>query len=149
MKTKIIYISGNEIFEMAEIRAAFDEVRSALGLDKDTILFGVPVDADNAIETEKQTDSIEDVVCTAQIEPETPADNIIIANETDTTPENIPDTTTDFIDETDITEPIVENTIDTEKLKQELLSDKSNFEDILDDGEDEISKLIGELDENC
>jgi hypothetical protein len=114
MKTKIIYISGNEIFEMAEIRAAFDEVRSALGLDKDTILFGVPVDADNAIEIEKQTDSIEEVVCTAQIEPETPADNIIIANETDITPENISDTTTDFIDETDITEPIVENTIDTE-----------------------------------
>ena len=49
MKTKIIYISGNEIFEMAEIRAAFDEVRSALGLDKDTILFGVPVDNDNAL----------------------------------------------------------------------------------------------------
>ncbi len=49
MKTKIIYISGNEVFEMSEIRAAFDSVRAALGLDKDTILFGVPVDADNAL----------------------------------------------------------------------------------------------------
>jgi len=49
MKTKIIYISGNEVFEMSEIRAAFDEVRDALGLDKDTILFGVPVDSDNAL----------------------------------------------------------------------------------------------------
>ena len=50
MKTKIIYISGNEIFDMAEIRAAFEEVRDALGLDKDTVLFGVPVDKDNAVE---------------------------------------------------------------------------------------------------
>ena len=49
MKTKIIYISGNEVFEMSEIRAAFDSVRAALGLDNDTILFGVPVDADNAL----------------------------------------------------------------------------------------------------
>ncbi len=49
MKTKIIYISGNEVFEIAQIRAAFEEVRSALGLDNDTILFGVPVDADNAL----------------------------------------------------------------------------------------------------
>lgn len=48
MKTKIIYISGNEIFDMADIRAAFDEVRSALNLDKDTVLFGVPVDEDDA-----------------------------------------------------------------------------------------------------
>ncbi len=53
MKTKIIYISGNEVFEMSEIRAAFDEVRSALGLDNDTILFGVPVDNDNALDTAK------------------------------------------------------------------------------------------------
>lgn len=49
MKTKIIYISGNEVFEMSEIRAAFDSVRVALGLDDDTILFGVPVDCDNAL----------------------------------------------------------------------------------------------------
>ncbi len=48
MKTKIIYISGSEVFDMADIRAAFDEVRTALGL-KDTILFGVPVDADDAL----------------------------------------------------------------------------------------------------
>lgn len=53
MKTKIIYISGNEVFEMSEIRAAFEEVRAALGLDNDTILFGVPVDADNALADEQ------------------------------------------------------------------------------------------------
>lgn len=49
MKTKIIYISGNEVFDMADIRAAFDEVRSALGLNRDTVLFGVPVDGDDAL----------------------------------------------------------------------------------------------------
>lgn len=49
MKTKIIYISGNEMFEMAQIRAAFEEVRGALGLGADTVLFGVPVDADDAL----------------------------------------------------------------------------------------------------
>ena len=48
MKTKIIYISGNEIFDMADIRAAFEEVRSALNLDKNTVLFGVPIDEDDA-----------------------------------------------------------------------------------------------------
>ena len=49
MKTKIIYISGSEVFEMADIRAAFDEVRSALDLGADTVLFGVPVDNDDAL----------------------------------------------------------------------------------------------------
>lgn len=48
MKTKIIYISGNELFDMADIRNAFEEVRSALSLGSDTILFGVPVDNDDA-----------------------------------------------------------------------------------------------------
>ena len=49
MKTKIIYISGNELFDMREIRNAFEEVRQTLGLDKNTILFGVPVDNDDAL----------------------------------------------------------------------------------------------------
>ena len=49
MKTKIIYISGSEVFEMSQVRAAFEEIRQTLGLDKDTILFGVPVDCDDAL----------------------------------------------------------------------------------------------------
>lgn len=56
MKTKIIYISGSEVFEMSQVRAAFEEIRQTLGLSKDTILFGVPVDADSAFENEKQTE---------------------------------------------------------------------------------------------
>ena len=50
MKTKIIYISGNELFDMADIRSAFDEVRAALSLGSDTVLFGVPVDNDDALD---------------------------------------------------------------------------------------------------
>ena len=49
MNTKIIYISGSEVFEMADIRAAFDTVRTMLGLSPDTVLFGVPVDADSSV----------------------------------------------------------------------------------------------------
>ncbi|MDR0741677.1 MAG: hypothetical protein LBF28_02795 [Rickettsiales bacterium] len=48
MKTKIIYISGNDIFDIADIRSAFEEVRNALSLAPDTVLFGVPVDTDDA-----------------------------------------------------------------------------------------------------
>ena len=69
MKTKIIYISGSEVFDMTEIRAAFDEVRSALGLDNDTVLFGVPVDCDSAI---KNTDTSKTVVAqTTAVQNET------------------------------------------------------------------------------
>ncbi len=73
MKTKIIYISGNEVFEMSEIRAAFDSVRAALGLDNDTVLFGVPVDADNALSnvdiTTPSTEPIVETVVMPATEP--------------------------------------------------------------------------------
>ncbi len=49
MKTKIIYISGSEVFDMQDIRTAFDQVRNALGLGTDTVLFGVPVDKADAL----------------------------------------------------------------------------------------------------
>ncbi len=48
MKTKIIYISGDEVFNISDIRAAFDAVRNALNLGKDTVLFGVPVDNEDS-----------------------------------------------------------------------------------------------------
>lgn len=50
MKKKIVYISGADSFDAAQVRAAFDEVRSTLGLDSDTVLFGVPVDDLIAVE---------------------------------------------------------------------------------------------------
>lgn len=94
MKTKIIYISGNEVFDMADIRAAFEEVRVALNLDKDTVLFGVPVDQDDVgLSTTSnesiQNQTIEDV---KQIETE----------QTFQTPQN------DIATQTPDIEPIVE-----------------------------------------
>ena len=79
MKTKIIYISGNEVFEMSEIRAAFEEVRAALGLDDDTILFGVPVDADNALADGQTTEQ----------QVETVAEPVVVDEELNTTEEII------------------------------------------------------------
>ena len=58
MKTKIIYISGNEVFDMADIRAAFEEVRNTLHLGSDTVMFGVPVDNDDAFAGAVKTDDV-------------------------------------------------------------------------------------------
>lgn len=91
MKTKIIYISGGEVFPPSEVRAAFDTVRGMLGLDSDTVIFGVPVDADDigagaakiahvesnivefpaAVQEEPEQDAAEDEI--AEIKPEKPA----------------------------------------------------------------------------
>ena len=49
MKPKIIYISGNEIFDIADIKSAFNEIRDAWGLSADTVLFGVPVDNESSV----------------------------------------------------------------------------------------------------
>ena len=83
MKTKIIYISGNEVFEMADIRAAFEEVRATLNLGVDTVLFGVPVDADDAL---AQNTTMEIAPAPASITP-----NIEIVT-TDTDNNNAPET---------------------------------------------------------
>ncbi len=70
MKTKIIYISGNEVFDMADIRAAFEEVRTALSLDNDTVLFGVPVDADDALATNATQNEIVNDTTTENAAPQ-------------------------------------------------------------------------------
>ena len=116
MKTKIIYISGNEVFEMAEIRVAFDQVRAALGLDNDTILFGVPVDSDSAISDSVDTNPIEsdvsvvsavnDVVCDDAVAPMTASVITPTTAETIIKPEN--DIVAEPAAET-MFEPVVEN----------------------------------------
>ena len=95
MKKKIIYISGAEVFDVNDVRAAFEEVRNTLKLDGDTILFGVPVDNAESVgnasdvtddydaETESDADEFEtvdeeDVVDNDDVNPElveTPADS--------------------------------------------------------------------------
>jgi len=61
MKKKIVYISGADVFDVKDVRAAFDEVREMLHLDSDTILFGVPVDEEAvaAKPSESTTESVE------------------------------------------------------------------------------------------
>jgi len=89
MKTKIIYISGNEVFDMNDIRAAFEEVRVALNLDKNTVLFGVPVDEDDAglmSESEpEKTETTEPII--DETIPETVIEEVIEKEEE--TPETI------------------------------------------------------------
>ncbi len=61
MKKKIVYISGSDVFDINDVRAAFDEVREMLHLDSDTVLFGVPVDAETEMTgvADNTTESVE------------------------------------------------------------------------------------------
>lgn len=119
MKTKIIYISGNEVFEMAQIRAAFEEVRNALGLDNDTVLFGVPVDKDNVmadsvsdVTTEVLENTVETVPVVEEIHEEVVEETPEIIDteipNTDVVEPELVDTNDDIVEE-------VENIIEEEK----------------------------------
>ncbi len=106
MKTKIIYISGSEVFEMADVRAAFDEVRTTLGLGNDTVLFGVPVDSDDALAANNSADTakcetIENICATEQV------------------PEEFVDTVEEINTPTEIIEP-VETSCEEEALEEEI-----------------------------
>ncbi|MCQ2599048.1 MAG: hypothetical protein MJ187_01570 [Alphaproteobacteria bacterium] len=91
MKTKIIYISGSEFFDMSDIRTAFEQVRTAASLPTDTVLFGIPVDSDDALAT-INTNNIK----------------ISISNETNKMDEN-PQTNVPEITENTITSDITDN----------------------------------------
>ena len=90
MKTKIIYISGGEIFNMNDVRDAFETVRRELNLGMDTILFGVPVDAEDALggqfEAKKTT--------TPEITPVIEETTMVVA---ESTPEHVVDEPLDTI----------------------------------------------------
>ncbi len=77
MKTKIIYISGNEVFSPADIRAAFDEVRVALGLDSDTVLFGVPVEEEIEIQKAEKPKKTKKVQVSETVEEPTPESTFV------------------------------------------------------------------------
>ena len=99
LKTKIMYISGHETFEMTQIRAAFEEVRETLGLDKDTVLFGVPVDCDSALEDIKTSENtitdiaepvITEEISAPEIAPvETPQITEIVTDEPEDTTDDV------------------------------------------------------------
>ncbi|MCM1294070.1 MAG: hypothetical protein NC311_00715 [Muribaculaceae bacterium] len=77
MKTKIIYISGSEIFDMNDIRSAFDQVRNALSLGNDTVLFGVPVDRADALDGTVSAPAIDAVAFSTNAESEPISDTHI------------------------------------------------------------------------
>ncbi|MBQ3039838.1 MAG: hypothetical protein IJD41_04755 [Alphaproteobacteria bacterium] len=121
MKTKIIYISGNEVFEMAQIRAAFEEVRGALGLGADTVLFGVPVDADDAL-TDVATNTTQVITETQIIETvKEPTPEIIDTVEPETDAVQEPESIPEIIPEETVVEPVVE---ETPEITAEAESDK-------------------------
>ncbi|MDR1361578.1 MAG: hypothetical protein LBJ18_04765 [Rickettsiales bacterium] len=57
MKTKIVYISGGDNFDAASVRAALDEVRKAVDLPSDVILFGISVDDAPSESEERRAES--------------------------------------------------------------------------------------------
>lgn len=141
MKTKIIYISGNELFEMAQIRAAFEEVRNTLALDKDTVLFGVPVDNDDAIATTTDSDNIADVTETVTNPLE--SDVILdIASDNDLSDNDVPAYDTPASSETDNTDdeqivPIM-SVLATSQTDNENIADDVTTENNVQDTAAEI-----------
>jgi len=106
MKTKIIYISGTEIFDMRDIRAAFEEVRTALNLDKTTVLFGVPVDAEDAGFATKTPDLAveQEKIEPVEIAPESAIETTIVEEITEITP--IQETTDEKIESVAEEQPV-------------------------------------------
>ena len=106
MKTKIIYISGTEIFDMRDIRAAFEEVRTALNLDKTTVLFGVPVDAEDAGFATKTPDLAveQEKIGPVEIAPEPVIETTIVEEITEITP--IQETTDEKIESVAEEQPV-------------------------------------------
>ena len=86
MKKKIVYISGAEVFDVNDVRAAFDEVRNALGLGSDTILFGVPVDAEESVDNAVDVAQVvaTDVAMTPVLETESDNNVVLDASDDDT-----------------------------------------------------------------
>ena len=129
MKTKIVYISGNEVFDMADIRAAFEEVRCALNLDKETVLFGVPVDADDA-------------GLIAQ-EPELTTEEIPVVADSEPEIEEVPEDIISPIEDEIIDEPVIE-----EKPKKRARKEKAKDvepEPITEESEEKIVPIMSIL----
>ena len=122
MKTKIIYISGNEVFEMAEIRAAFEEVRTSLKLSNDTILFGVPVDCDCALATPIAAPRVTETVPVVETVAEPVTESVLesvpeVAIETPILPvaeDEVPENIVMDADVSPETEPVVDSVPDIE-----------------------------------
>lgn len=130
MKTKIIYISGGEIFDMRYIRSALDDVRNALGLGSDTVLFGVPVDNDCAITNNtRPQDIMQNVVNESHTFDDVTSENAqitCVTTELETVPSDILETPDDITDE-DLQSLIISDDIITDYETAEMTQpDESN-----------------------
>ena len=154
MKTKIIYISGNEVFDIADIRSAFEEVRNALNLDKTTVLFGVPVDADDAgfatqtTQNEPITNDQEIITEPEIIEEQTPENESVIEQPTKKRGRPRKEIHEEIIEEipqeTNTETP--ENTEKTDEAVVPILSVLSNDDDeIIDNELDNNIEIIAEV----
>jgi len=130
MKTKIIYISGDEVFDIADIRAAFEEVRNALNLDKTTVLFGVPVDADDAgFATKERPEITKEKETIVESVPET----VDIPKET---PEIIAETPKEIIEEETIEESVIEPVVEeAPKKRGRTHKEKVTTESVVEENE--------------
>ena len=165
MKKKIVYISGGDKFDVNDVRAAFEEVRSALNLGVDTVLFGVPVDVpaqvvdanSGLVECETTTDDVvqcDEIVPEPQIEPEIlqDANDNIPADEAEKEETAVPilsvlasQTSESEHDDTD-SEIIIEHAeidvSDTEPVKAEENITEMLNTTIPDDGEKTLEELL-------
>ena len=93
MKKKIIYISGADVFDVNDVRTAFEEVRNTLNLDSDTILFGVPVDENETVGAKTDEPIVQD--------------EIPVVSDSDNTTDSPDETRETEIPQSQDTEPVV------------------------------------------
>lgn len=150
MKTKIIYISGNEIFDMTDIRAAFNEVRTTLGLDKNTVLFGVPVDNDDSLSAENNVEksvnehieqfSTQEILTNDAVE--LPQENIIEPEITEISEEKTKKSTTKKTRGRSATKSVIEPTIEANAEEEQIIEETSNIPAEEPQKENEEEKII-------
>ena len=158
MKTKIIYISGSEIFNINDIHAAFDEVREALQLGPDTVLFGVPVDQEDAglgtTTTETKQETVQDTVVEPEPQAEEPVEiiesvkTVIEETPTETKPKRSRTRKTAKTETTETTEPEIQPETDNNSAEKvvPILSVLSSEEPTTED-EHEITTDVSEEEE--
>ena len=141
MKTKIIYISGSEIFNINDIHTAFDEVREALQLGPDTVLFGVPVDKEDAGFGVSTTEEKPEIIQEKIIEPETAEEPVEIIESVETVVEETPKETKPKRNRTRKTTKAES----TETTESETLSETTETPEITDDSVEKIVPILSVL----
>ena len=156
MKTKIIYISGSVIFNINDIHAAFDEVREALQLGPDTVLFGVPVDQEDAglgtTTTETKQETVQDTVVEPEPQAEEPVEiiesveTVIEETPTETRPKRSRTRKTAKTESTETTEPEIQPETDDNSAEKvvPILSVLSSEEPTTEDEPEIIADVAEE-----